>query len=138
MAEKELTPEERVGCSAAVGVWVIAAAAHAWGMRGFVDIAAMAFVVLAFGAVTGAAVGNVVLGVMRLAAGRGGLKYVVGGVFFAILGTAAPLFPVAPDHILVSLPFGMPMLEDRQERLGRAVYEEDVELTRRTRKAARV
>ena len=131
MSEKPLTPEERVGCSVAVAVWVVAAAAHAWNLRGFLHVIAIVPVVLAFGAATGLALGNVVLGAMRLAAGRPGVRYVVGGLLVAVLSGAAPLFPAAPDHVLVDLPFGMPMLEARQEALDRAIYEEDVETTRR-------
>ncbi len=131
MAVKDITLKEWSG----IGAWVAVAAGYAWHMRGFVDIGAMAYVALAFSAVIVLAVGNIVLGVMRLTAGQGGLKYVVGGLFFAIPGAAAPLFPVAPDHILLNLPFGMPMIEDRQERLRKAVSEEDVELTRRLARA---
>jgi hypothetical protein len=135
MADKDLTSEEKVGCGVAVAVGVIAAAAHGWNMRGFVDLGVAAFVALGFGAVTGVALGNIALGLMRRASGRSGLKYVVGGLVFGALGVAAPFFPVASDHILVDLPFGIPMLEDRQKRLEHAIDDEDVELTRRLARA---
>jgi hypothetical protein len=131
----KLSLEERAGCGAAGAAFVVSAVTLAWQLRGFVDIRALLFVALFFGAVTGVAFGNVALGLVRLARGRRGLLGIMGWFAVAVASTAAGFFPVAPDHVLADLPFGLPMLESRQERLEAAVYDEDVDLTRRLARA---
>jgi hypothetical protein len=135
MADKTQALEQRVAGSAALGVGVMATVAHAWNMRGFADLTVIACVSLLCGAITAIAVGNIVIGAIRVARGRGGLKYLVGGLLVAVLSGAAPLYPVLPDRTLVRLPFGTNILADRQERLEQATIDGDVGLTRRLAQA---